>query len=244
MEEGPGDISRLLERWSGGDRAAFQELIPVVYDETATPGESLSAKRTRRSHVAKHSSGPWGVMCALSMPRASAGMGGRTSLPSPPRACGASWWTMRASIRPASAGREPGKRPSRRLSPYRSSQALISRRSMKLSTVRHLRPPQIPRGGTTILRRLVDGRDFGGAGHLGCRGEKRLGGCKSLAVPAADHRADHLAVETTVPGGRTGTPGHLSSGTAGGVADTCAARQDPGRHASKTERRFDALELP
>jgi hypothetical protein len=33
VEEGPGDISRLLERWSGGDRAAFQELIPVVYDE-------------------------------------------------------------------------------------------------------------------------------------------------------------------------------------------------------------------
>jgi RNA polymerase sigma-70 factor (ECF subfamily) len=33
MEEGPGDISRLLERWSGGDRAAFEELIPVVYDE-------------------------------------------------------------------------------------------------------------------------------------------------------------------------------------------------------------------
>jgi RNA polymerase sigma factor (TIGR02999 family) len=33
VEEGPGDVSRLLERWSGGDRAAFQELIPVVYDE-------------------------------------------------------------------------------------------------------------------------------------------------------------------------------------------------------------------
>jgi RNA polymerase sigma-70 factor (ECF subfamily) len=33
MEDGPGDISRLLERWSGGDRTAFQELMPVVYNE-------------------------------------------------------------------------------------------------------------------------------------------------------------------------------------------------------------------
>src|SRR5271169_2626765 len=33
MEEGPGDISQLLERWSGGDRAAFEELMPVVYNE-------------------------------------------------------------------------------------------------------------------------------------------------------------------------------------------------------------------
>src|SRR5580700_9987308 len=33
MEEGPGDISQLLERWSGGDGEAFQELMPVVYNE-------------------------------------------------------------------------------------------------------------------------------------------------------------------------------------------------------------------
>jgi RNA polymerase sigma factor (TIGR02999 family) len=33
MEEGPGDISRLLERWSGGDGEALQELMPVVYNE-------------------------------------------------------------------------------------------------------------------------------------------------------------------------------------------------------------------
>lgn len=33
MGEGPGDISGLLYRWSGGDRAAFQELMPIVYQE-------------------------------------------------------------------------------------------------------------------------------------------------------------------------------------------------------------------
>jgi ECF sigma factor len=40
--EGPGDISRLLERWSGGDRAAFQELIPVVYDELRRLANTIS----------------------------------------------------------------------------------------------------------------------------------------------------------------------------------------------------------
>jgi RNA polymerase sigma factor (TIGR02999 family) len=33
MRENPSDISGLLHRWSGGDSAAFQELMPIVYNE-------------------------------------------------------------------------------------------------------------------------------------------------------------------------------------------------------------------
>src|SRR5271169_2336002 len=33
MRETPSDISGLLHRWSGGDSAAFQELMPIVYNE-------------------------------------------------------------------------------------------------------------------------------------------------------------------------------------------------------------------
>lgn len=32
-EPRPGDVTRLLERWSRGDRAALDELMPVVYKE-------------------------------------------------------------------------------------------------------------------------------------------------------------------------------------------------------------------
>jgi RNA polymerase sigma factor (TIGR02999 family) len=33
MADRPSDISGLLHRWSGGDRAAFEELMPLVYNE-------------------------------------------------------------------------------------------------------------------------------------------------------------------------------------------------------------------
>lgn len=33
VREGSGEITRLLERWGGGDRSAIDELAPLVYDE-------------------------------------------------------------------------------------------------------------------------------------------------------------------------------------------------------------------
>lgn len=33
MAPGSNEVTQLLERWSGGDRAALDELIPIVYDE-------------------------------------------------------------------------------------------------------------------------------------------------------------------------------------------------------------------
>lgn len=33
MGQSPGDVSGLLHRWSGGDRRAFEELMPIVYGE-------------------------------------------------------------------------------------------------------------------------------------------------------------------------------------------------------------------
>jgi hypothetical protein len=33
VSENPSDISDLLHRWSGGDSEAFQELMPIVYNE-------------------------------------------------------------------------------------------------------------------------------------------------------------------------------------------------------------------
>src|SRR5215470_16950814 len=43
----PGDISRLLVAWSGGDEAALQDLIPLVYPEL---------RRIARHHLARRSS--------------------------------------------------------------------------------------------------------------------------------------------------------------------------------------------
>jgi RNA polymerase sigma factor (TIGR02999 family) len=33
MQEGPNEITHLLQRWQEGDRAALDELMPLVYDE-------------------------------------------------------------------------------------------------------------------------------------------------------------------------------------------------------------------
>ncbi|HXV59284.1 MAG TPA: ECF-type sigma factor, partial [Vicinamibacteria bacterium] len=33
MAEPPGDVTGLLERWSGGDRSALDELMPIVHRE-------------------------------------------------------------------------------------------------------------------------------------------------------------------------------------------------------------------
>src|SRR5215467_1895430 len=43
----PGDISRLLVAWNGGDEAALQELIPLVYPEL---------RRIARVHLARRAS--------------------------------------------------------------------------------------------------------------------------------------------------------------------------------------------
>ena len=43
----PGDISRLLVAWNGGDEAALQELIPLVYPEL---------RRIARIHLARRAS--------------------------------------------------------------------------------------------------------------------------------------------------------------------------------------------
>src|SRR5215471_10144189 len=45
--QGPGDISRLLVAWNGGDEAALQELIPLVYPEL---------RRIARVHLARRAS--------------------------------------------------------------------------------------------------------------------------------------------------------------------------------------------
>jgi len=41
---GPGDITRLLADWSGGNQAAFDRLVPIVYDEL----RGLASKYMRR----------------------------------------------------------------------------------------------------------------------------------------------------------------------------------------------------
>ena len=33
METSPGQVTRLLERWSGGDETAFAALVTLVYDD-------------------------------------------------------------------------------------------------------------------------------------------------------------------------------------------------------------------
>jgi RNA polymerase sigma factor (TIGR02999 family) len=45
--QGPGDISQLLVAWNGGDEAALQELIPLVYPEL---------RRIARIHLARRAS--------------------------------------------------------------------------------------------------------------------------------------------------------------------------------------------
>jgi RNA polymerase sigma-70 factor, ECF subfamily len=45
--QGPGDVSRLLVAWNGGDEAALQELIPLVYPEL---------RRIARVHLARRAS--------------------------------------------------------------------------------------------------------------------------------------------------------------------------------------------
>jgi RNA polymerase sigma factor (TIGR02999 family) len=45
--QGPGDISRLLVAWNGGDEGALQELIPLVYPEL---------RRIARVHLARRAS--------------------------------------------------------------------------------------------------------------------------------------------------------------------------------------------
>jgi RNA polymerase sigma factor (TIGR02999 family) len=45
--QGPGDISQLLVAWNGGDEAALQELIPLVYPEL---------RRIARVHLARRAS--------------------------------------------------------------------------------------------------------------------------------------------------------------------------------------------
>ena len=47
MSEKRGDVSRLLARWSGGDQAALDELMPLVYEELR-----------RLAHAAMRGEGP------------------------------------------------------------------------------------------------------------------------------------------------------------------------------------------
>jgi RNA polymerase sigma factor (TIGR02999 family) len=46
----PGDITILLDRWSGGDAEAFSALVPFVYDELKTLAES-HLRRERDGHT-------------------------------------------------------------------------------------------------------------------------------------------------------------------------------------------------
>src|SRR5712692_9491586 len=46
----PGDVTRLLAAWSGGDADAFEKLIPLVYDELHRLAERYLA-RERAGHT-------------------------------------------------------------------------------------------------------------------------------------------------------------------------------------------------
>ena len=49
MDE-PGDITRLLARWSNGDEEAFRALVPLVYDELKRLAEHY-LRDERRDHT-------------------------------------------------------------------------------------------------------------------------------------------------------------------------------------------------
>jgi RNA polymerase sigma factor (TIGR02999 family) len=49
-QQPPGEITRLLEEWKLGDRAAFNELMPLVYQELHNIAQGLM-RRERASHT-------------------------------------------------------------------------------------------------------------------------------------------------------------------------------------------------
>lgn len=49
-QENSGDVTRLLRRWSEGDEAAFEQLLPMVYDELRRLARSR-LRRERSDHT-------------------------------------------------------------------------------------------------------------------------------------------------------------------------------------------------
>ncbi len=54
MPDSRGDVTQLLARWAGGDRAALDALIPVVYAEL----RKIADAYLRRNAAVTHSSRP------------------------------------------------------------------------------------------------------------------------------------------------------------------------------------------
>jgi hypothetical protein len=54
----PGDVTRLLQSWSGGDKEALGELVPFVLPRTARSRGRLHSARAEGPHPAGHGAGP------------------------------------------------------------------------------------------------------------------------------------------------------------------------------------------
>src|ERR1035441_5925904 len=102
MDSPTADVTHLLRAWSGGDRAALEQLMPLVYDELRRmarhymqreqPGNTLQATALVNEaflRLVDVSSVSWQHR--------------PISSPSPLKLCGASWWMRPAPAGPASA---------------------------------------------------------------------------------------------------------------------------------------------
>ena len=99
------DVTKLLVAWSEGNKAAFEQLVPLVYAELREVAHGRM-RDERPDHVLQTTAliryGK-GRTFGSSTSTACAGRAARTSLQSLPASCVASWWTRPASAMRASA---------------------------------------------------------------------------------------------------------------------------------------------
>lgn len=85
----PGEITQLLIKWGSGDRDAFEELIPVVYEELKRLARRYMGKE-RLDHTLQTSALIMRLTSGSSTATPSNGRTAITSSPSRPRLCGTS----------------------------------------------------------------------------------------------------------------------------------------------------------